>query len=213
MSRNQTEILIEFLGADTSVPKVRHTMCIVLCFVAPILIGVGIWWWLPDHSYILLCQIIAPLFGLGASGLWLLWPWFRTDIETAHRIMVVTSREIDHDGEQTSEQPPATKVTPIGAVLDRAEKGSYRYVGGALALSWLLTLIPTVQTAWYSTSPSEDITLLSQSLQWLSSAVHHHSQLLEHPLNAEAQPQSNDAAIRELTARISALELKIAPAK
>ncbi|MBY3180075.1 hypothetical protein [Rhizobium leguminosarum] len=122
MSKNQTEILIEFLGADTSVPKVRHTMCIVLCFAAPVLFGFGIWFWLPDHSFILFCQIIAPLFGLGASGLWLLWPWVRTDTETAHRITIVTSREIDHDGEEIPEQPAETKVTPIGTILDRAEK-------------------------------------------------------------------------------------------
>lgn len=147
MSKNRTEVFIEFLGADTSVPKVRHTMCVVICFIAPVVMGLGVWWWLPDHGWPLLCQIAAPLFGFGASVLWLLWPWFRTDIETAHRVMVVTSREIDHDGEPISEEPSEIKVTPIGSILDKAEKGSYRYVGGALALSWLLTLIPIVQAA------------------------------------------------------------------
>ncbi|MBY3271401.1 MULTISPECIES: hypothetical protein [Rhizobium] len=211
MSKNRTEVFIEFLGADTSVPKVRHTMCVVICLIAPVVMGLGVWWWLPDHGWPLLCQIAAPLFGFGASVLWLLWPWFRTDIETAHRVMVVTSREIDHDGEPISEEPSEIKVTPIGSILDKAEKGSYRYVGGALALSWLLTLIPIVQAARDPAPPSEDVAILSRSLQELASAVHQHSQKLGDLSRDQAPSRVSEATIREVSAKIDALERRIPP--
>lgn len=162
----RTEFVIEFLGADTSVSVVRHTMAIAFCLAGPMLAG-AILIFLPQRDFLTYCQLAAPLFGLFGSLLWLAWPWFRTDIEASFRIHRIDTDE--RDDEDALEAP--LKVTTVSPLLDRAEKASYSYVAAALALSWLLTLLPVLSNA-FSPATAVDPTAITQNVIALSITVH-----------------------------------------
>jgi hypothetical protein len=203
MNKNQYEIFISFLGADTSIPWVRHLFGIVACLSGPF-VAAAVLLILPRPDFATFCQIAAPLTGFFGSLLWLAWPWFRSDIERALR--VVRLRDVDADSERPGDHA-SPKVTVVGPLTDRAEKVSYSYVGVALALSWILTLLPIAESASSSRDPIEEIALLRRNLSSTVDAARTHTKeilSLKEALGREIA--ARDLAIREFSRRLSALE-------
>jgi hypothetical protein len=143
----QTEYIVEFLGADTSVPRVRHAVCWLFSLFGPVAAG-AVLVFLPERNFISYCMVASPLTGLSASLLWLAWPWIRTDIQRGLFHVLAEDRGAGDDETQSREAPERRTrvVEAISSSLDRAEKASYVYVGATLALSWVLSMPPVLHS-------------------------------------------------------------------
>ena len=202
MNKPQHEIFISFLGADTSIRWVRHVLGISACLVGPCMAAVVLLI-LPRPDFATFCQIAAPLTGFFGSLLWLAWPWFRSDIERALQVRI---RDVGADNEGASDHAPP-KITVIGSLTDRAEKVSYSYVGVALALSWILTLLPIAESSSSSRDPNEEIALLRRNLSSTVDAARIHTKeilSLKEALGREIAVR--ELAIGEFSKRLSVLE-------
>ncbi len=140
-------VAVEFLRTDTSNPVVRGTWCWAFLTAGP-LMAAAYTSLLSHPGFLAFCLIASPVTGLCGSALWLAWPWMRLDMEGARWRLVLN----DRDGAEPDDPNNGSAVKRAADVADavfkrlsdRAERGSYRFVGATLALSCLFALPPAV---------------------------------------------------------------------